>query len=393
MTIPWQVDDKKCYLPRFCRDSVPGGRQEVLPGTLLREYRGRWEAGKDTWNAFAGKPWQVGGGKGHLEHFRGNSVPGGKREGTPGTLSRGFRARWAAGSDTWNTFAGIPCQVEGREGHLERFRGNSVAGGRRKRTPGTLLRENRGRWAAEKDTWHAFAGKPWQVGSREMLPDTLSREFRGRWAAGRCYLTRFRGKTVAGGRRERLPGTLSREFRGRWSARKATWNAFAGIPWQVDGGKGYLEHFRGKTVAGGRREETPGTLSRENRGRWKAGRCHLTRFCGNSVAGGRQGDATWNAFAGIPCQVGGKKGYLEHFRGNSVAGGRREETPGTLLRENRGRWAAGKATWNDFAGIPWQVDSRKGHLERFCGDTVAGGQRDGTPGTLLRENRARWEAG
>ena len=159
-------------------------------------------------------------------------MPGGRRKETPGTVLREFRARWAAGSDTWNTFAGIPCQVEGREGHLERFRGNTVAGGRREETPGTLLRE-----------------------------------FRGRWAAG-----------------------------------KATWNDFAGIPWQVGGGKGYLERFRGDTVAGG-----------------------------------RQGDATWNAFAGIPCQVGGGKGYLERFRGDTVAGGRQEGTPGTLLQGNRAR--------------------------------------------------------
>ena len=41
-------------------------------------------------------PWQVDGGKGYLERFRGDSVPGGQREVTPGTLSREFRARWAA---------------------------------------------------------------------------------------------------------------------------------------------------------------------------------------------------------------------------------------------------------------------------------------------------------
>ena len=130
-----------------------------------------------------------------------------------------------------------------------------------------------------------------------------------------------------------LPDTLSRENRDRWTAGKATWNAFAGIPWQVVGKKGYLERFRGDTVAGGRRERLPGTLLRENRARWAAR------------------GATWHAFAGIPWQVGGGKGYLEHFRGNTVAGGRREETPGTLSRGYRGRWAAGKATWNAFAGI------------------------------------------
>ena len=43
--------------------------------------------------------------------------------------------------------------------------------------------------------------------------------------------------------------------------------------------------------------------------------------------------------------------------------------------------------------IPWQVGGGKGHLERFCGDTVAGGQRDETPGTLSRGYRGRWTAG
>ena len=37
------------------------------------------------------------------------------RNETPGTLLWGFRSRWTAGKDTWNTFAGIPCQVEGRK--------------------------------------------------------------------------------------------------------------------------------------------------------------------------------------------------------------------------------------------------------------------------------------
>ena len=63
MTIPCQVDDKKCYLPRFRGDSVPGGQREVTPGTLLREFRARWAAGSDTWNTFAGIPCQVGSGK------------------------------------------------------------------------------------------------------------------------------------------------------------------------------------------------------------------------------------------------------------------------------------------------------------------------------------------
>ena len=109
------------HLTRFRGISVPGGQQEVLPDTLLREYRARWKAGKATWNAFAGIPCQVDGG-----------------EETPGTLSQENRGRWTAGKATWNTLAGIPCQVEGRKGHLTRFRGNNVPGGRRERTPGTI---------------------------------------------------------------------------------------------------------------------------------------------------------------------------------------------------------------------------------------------------------------
>ena len=85
-----------------------------------------------------------------------------------------------------------------------------MPGGKRDETPGTLSQENRGRWAAGRDTWNTFAGKPWQVEGREMPPATLSREFRGRWEAG-----------------------------------KNTWNAFAGKPWQVGGEKRHLEHFRG----------------------------------------------------------------------------------------------------------------------------------------------------
>ena len=155
---------------------------------------------------------------------------------------------------------------------------------------------------------------------------------------------------------KKTPGTLSREYRGRWEAGKDTWNTFAGIPCQVGGRKGHLEHC-GNTVPGGRQERTPGTLSQEFRGRWAAEK------------------DTWNAFAGIPCQVGG-----------------REMPPRTLLREFRARWAAEKDTWNAFAGIPWQVGSRKRHLEHFRGVSVPGGKRGKTPGTLSREFRARWEA-
>ena len=116
------------HLEHFRGDSMPGGRQ-----------------GDATWNAFAEIPCQVGGRKGHLEHFRRNSVAGGQQEKTPGTLSRGFRARWEAGKDTWNAFAGIPWQVGGGKGHLEHFCGNSVPGGQQRKTPGTLSQEFRGR--------------------------------------------------------------------------------------------------------------------------------------------------------------------------------------------------------------------------------------------------------
>ena len=85
-------------------------------------------------------------------------------------------------------------------------------------------------------------------------------------------------------------------------------------------------------------------------------------------------------------------GHLERFCGDSVPGGKRDETPGTLSRGYRGRWEAGKATWNDFAGIPWQVDGREGHLERFRGDSVAGGQQEVLPDTLSRGYRGRWTA-
>ena len=111
---PWQVDSGKGHLEHFCRNSVPGGRQEETPGTLLQENRARWTAGKDTWK---GK--------------------------TPGTLLRENRARWTARRDTWNTFAGIPCQVGSGKSYLERFRRNTVPGGRQ-----------------GDATWNTFAGKP-----------------------------------------------------------------------------------------------------------------------------------------------------------------------------------------------------------------------------------------
>ena len=98
--------------------------------------------------------------------MRGTAVPGGRRGKTPGTLLQEFRARWEAGKDTWNAFAGKPWQVEGGE-----------------EAPGTLSRENRGRWKAEKDTWNAFAGIPCQVDGREMPPGTLSQKYRARWTA------------------------------------------------------------------------------------------------------------------------------------------------------------------------------------------------------------------
>ena len=125
------------------------GRWEAdeTPDTLSREFRARWTTRGATWNAFIGKPWQVG-----------------SRKMPPDTLSREFRGRWTAGRDTWNAFAG-----------------KTVAGGKQRRTPGTLLRGFRARWEAGSDTWNAFAGIPCQVDDK------------------RCYLERFCGKTVAGG--------------------------------------------------------------------------------------------------------------------------------------------------------------------------------------------------
>ena len=114
-----------------------------------------------------------------------------------GTLSQGFRGRWTAGRDTWNTFAGIPCQVGSGERHLTRFRRDSVPGGRQGKPPDTLSWGYRVRWR------------------RKRTPGTLSQGYRVRW------------------RRDRTPGTLSQGFRGRWTAGRDTWNTFAGIPWQV----------------------------------------------------------------------------------------------------------------------------------------------------------------
>ena len=225
---------------------------------------------------------------------------------TPGTLSRENRARWTAG-----------------KGHLVHFCGNTVPGGRQEETPGTLSQENRGRWEAK------------------MTPGTLSREYCARWTARKGHLERFRGNSVSGGRRDGTPGTLLQKFRGRWTARGATWNTFAGKPWQVDGKRCYLEHFCRKTVAGGRQRKTLGTLSQRFRARWTAG-----------------GD-TCHAFAGIPCQVDGRRRHLPRFRRDSVPGGQQDETPGTLSQENRGRWAAGRDTWNAFAGIPCQVGTHR----------------------------------
>ena len=134
-------DEEVSHLTRFRGISVPGGRQEETPGTLLQGFRARWKAGKDTWNAFAGIPCQVDSRKRHLERFCRDSVPGGQQKETPGTLSREFRARWKAGKATWNTFAGIPCQVEGRKSYLEHFRRNSVPGGRQEKPPGSTKPE------------------------------------------------------------------------------------------------------------------------------------------------------------------------------------------------------------------------------------------------------------
>ena len=59
---------------------------------------------------------------------------------------------------------------------------------------------------------------PWQVGGGKRTPGTLLRGNRARWAEGRCYLERFRGDSVAGGRQDGTPGTLLRGFRARWEA-------------------------------------------------------------------------------------------------------------------------------------------------------------------------------
>ena len=105
-------------------------KRSLPPGTLLQENRGRGTARRDTWNTFTGKPWQVDGRKSYLERFRGNSVQGGQREKTPGTLLQEYRARWTVGKATWNAFAGIPCQVDGKKRHLVHFRRKTVPGGR-----------------------------------------------------------------------------------------------------------------------------------------------------------------------------------------------------------------------------------------------------------------------
>ena len=139
----------------------------MTPDTLLRGNRSRWEAEGDTWNAFAGFPCQVGGKRCYLTRFRGISVPGGRRDGTPDTLLRDFRGRWKAGWDTWNALAGKLCQVGGKRCYLTRFRRETVPGGRRDMPPGTLLRDFRARWR------------------RDETPGTLLRGFRARWETGK----------------------------------------------------------------------------------------------------------------------------------------------------------------------------------------------------------------
>ena len=76
-----------------------------------------------------------------------------------------------------------------------------------------------------------------------------------------------------------------------------------------------------------------------------------------------------------PCQVDSMRCYLAHFRRDSVAGGQREMLPGTLLQGYRVRWSARNATWNAFVGKPCQVDSMRCYLEHFCRDTVSGEQQ------------------
>ena len=187
----------------------------------------------------------------HLTRFRRVSVPGGRRDETPDTLSQRYRGKWETGR----------C-------HLERFRGDSVPGGRQEVLPGTLSQENRGRWEAGRCHLEHFRKDTVAGGRQEVLPGTLSREFRARWTAGRCHLERFCRNSVPGGRQEVPPGTLLRGFRARWTAGSDTWNAFAGIPCQVEAGRCHLERFRGDSVPGGSREMPPGTLSRRFRTRW-----------------------------------------------------------------------------------------------------------------------------
>ena len=76
------------------------------------------------------------------------------------------------------------------------MRGTAVSGGQQRRATWKF----RVRWAAGKATWNDFAGIPWQAGRGEMLPGTLSREFRARWEAERCHLEHFRRDSVPGGR-------------------------------------------------------------------------------------------------------------------------------------------------------------------------------------------------
>ena len=77
-----------------------------------------------------------------------------------------------------------------------------------------------------------------------------------------------------------------------------------------------------------------------------SGKGHLEYFCGKTVAGGQRRKDTWNAFAGIPCQVGGGKGHLERFCGDSVPGRQQEVLPDTLLRGYSATLPDGKFYWD-----------------------------------------------
>ena len=247
-------------------DVVPGGRQKSV-----------------TWHIFAGILCQVGSRTCHLARFCGKTVAGGDTPtgtycGAPPVLPA-QRAPSLLGSRCRLRPLNVPVIPHSLHLYILLFPASQAVldhiGRPREMPAATLLLEFRGRWKAENDTWNAFAGIPWQVngrkvppgtldfvpgGQHEMPPGTLLRENRGRWTAGMRHLAHFCGDSVAGGRQGKTPGTLLQEFRGRWKAENDTWNAFAGIPWQVNGRK----------VPPGTLKVPPGTLLQGFRARWTA---------------------------------------------------------------------------------------------------------------------------